>query len=92
MTDKKEVIEESQFMKQGKIYFLNNKFDEAVLEFEKEIKANPSNPEAYYNIGLIYESSNKIELARQMYSKALLIKDDYEIAREKLNKLIGIEK
>ncbi|MDR1721053.1 MAG: tetratricopeptide repeat protein [Endomicrobium sp.] len=75
----------------GKFYFLNNKYDEAVSEFRKVLEINPANAEAYYNIGLIKESSNLIDEAKEMYSRALAVKPDYEIVRNRLNKLIGIE-
>jgi len=75
----------------GKFYFLNSRFDKAVEEFEKALEINPANAEAYYNIGLIKESANDPAQAKEMYSKALSIDADYKIAREKLNKLMGIE-
>lgn len=79
-------------MDMGKFYFLNNKFEEAVEMFNKVIEANPLNSEAYYNIGLIKESSNDIEEAKRMYQQALNINKDYAIAQEKLNNLMGIDK
>lgn len=82
---------EADHMELGKFYFLNNKYDEAVAEFKKVLELNPSNAEAYYNIGLINESSNKTDEAKEMYSKALSLKGDYKTARERLNKLIGLE-
>jgi tetratricopeptide (TPR) repeat protein len=51
---------------------------------------NKDNPEAYYNLGLISESSNRPQDAKEMYLKALSIKPDFKIAREKLNKLMGL--
>ncbi|MDR2860688.1 MAG: tetratricopeptide repeat protein [Elusimicrobiota bacterium] len=92
MKEEKVVSRENQLMDIGKFYFLNNKFEEAVAEFKKVLEINPSNAEAYYNIGLINESSNKLEEAKEMYARALQIREDYKIAREKLNKLIGIDK
>lgn len=85
------VKEEANHMELGKFYFLNNKYDEAVSEFKKVLETNPVNAEAYYNIGLINETNNKTDEAKEMYSKALSIKEDYKIARERLNKLIGLE-
>ncbi|MDR0485107.1 MAG: tetratricopeptide repeat protein [Elusimicrobiota bacterium] len=79
-------------MDMGKFYFLNNKFEEAVEMFNKVIETNPLNAEAYYNIGLIKESSNDIEEAKRMYQQALNINKDYAIAQEKLNNLMGIDK
>ncbi|OEG71112.1 hypothetical protein ATZ36_16275 [Candidatus Endomicrobiellum trichonymphae] len=85
------VSNEADHMELGKFYFLNNKYDEAVSEFKKILEINPGNAEACYNIGLIKESSNQMDEAREMYSKALAVKPDYKIARVRLNKLIGIK-
>jgi Flp pilus assembly protein TadD len=85
------VSNEVDHIELGKFYFLNNKYDEAVSEFKKVLEINPGNAEAYYNIGLIKESSNQTDEAREMYSKALAVKPDYKIVRVRLNKLIGIK-
>jgi tetratricopeptide (TPR) repeat protein len=85
------VSNEADHIELGKFYFLNNKYDEAVFEFKKVLEINPGNAEAYYNIGLIKESSNQMDEAREMYSKALAIKPDYKIVRVRLDKLIGIK-
>ncbi|MCA6079413.1 MAG: tetratricopeptide repeat protein [Endomicrobium sp.] len=85
------VSSEADHIELGKFYFLNNKYDEAVSEFKKVLEINPGNAEAYYNIGLIKESSNLMNEAKEMYSKALAVKPDYKIVRDRLNKLIGIE-
>ena len=74
----------------AKFYFLNSKYEEAIAEFGKALQINPGSSEAYYHLGLIYEHRNNLELARDMYEKALAIDQDYKMAREHLNKLIGI--
>jgi tetratricopeptide (TPR) repeat protein len=81
---------ETNHMELGKFYFMNNKFDEAIEKFKEVLKLNPSNAEAFYNIGLIKEVSNLPNEAKDMYSKALAIDPDYKIVRERLNKLIGV--
>jgi tetratricopeptide (TPR) repeat protein len=85
------VSNEADYIELGKFYFLNNKYDEAVSEFKKVLEINPGNAEAYYNIGLIKESSNQMDEAREMYSKALAVKPDYKIVRVRLDKLIGVK-
>lgn len=81
---------ESSIMEMAKFYFLNSKYDEAIDEFRKVLEINPGNAEAYYNLGLIYENRNRPDDAKEMYEKALSIDPDYRLAREHLNKLIGI--
>ncbi|MDR2771932.1 MAG: tetratricopeptide repeat protein [Elusimicrobiota bacterium] len=85
------ISDENNRMELGKLYFLNNRFDEAVKEFKEVIKLNPGNAEAYYHIGLINESQNKVQEAKEMYTEALKYKEDYKMAQDRLNKLIGIE-
>jgi tetratricopeptide (TPR) repeat protein len=82
---------ETTYMELGKFYFLNDKYEEAVVEFKKVIEINPVNAEAYYNIGLIKESSNLIDEAKEMYQKAISINSEYKIAKDKLAKLVGVE-
>lgn len=82
--------DEQTVIELGKFYFLNGKYKEAVEEFQKVLKFNPRNDEAYYSLGLVYETQGKTDDARQMYEKALKINDKYELAREHLNKLIGL--
>jgi tetratricopeptide (TPR) repeat protein len=87
----KEDSQETNLIELGKFYFVNNKFDEAIAEFKKILEVNPSNAEVYYNLGLIKEVSNLPTEAKDMYSKALAIRPDYKIARDRLNKLTGVE-
>jgi tetratricopeptide (TPR) repeat protein len=87
----KDDSQEANHIELGKFYFLNNKFNESVAEFKRVLEINPSNAEAYYNIGLIKEVSNLLNEAKDMYSNALAIRPDYKIARDRLNKLIGSE-
>ncbi|MDR2191467.1 MAG: tetratricopeptide repeat protein [Endomicrobium sp.] len=84
------VNSETSHLDMGKFYFLNNNIDEAVAEFKKVLEINPVNAEAYYNLGLISESGNKIDEAKELYARALNINPSYKIAREKLEKLIGL--
>ena len=96
MSSKKKLVEnvaneEANHIELGKFYFLNNKQEEAIVEFEKALELNSENAEAYCHLGLVYETSNNFDLAKQMYMKALAIKNDYPMVRERLNKLIGLE-
>ncbi len=81
---------EISLLELAKFYFLNSKYDEAVAELNKVIDINPGNAEAFYNLGLIYENKNQPEVAQEMYEKALALDPDYKLARDHLNKLIGI--
>jgi tetratricopeptide (TPR) repeat protein len=87
---KTEINAETDHLEMGKFYFLNNNIDEAISEFKKVLEINPTNAEAYYNLGLINESENKIDEAKEFYARAISINPDYKIAKEKLEKLIGL--
>jgi Flp pilus assembly protein TadD len=82
---------EETLMELAKFYFMNSRYDEAIDGFRKVLARNPGNAEAYYNLGLIYENKNDVDEARAMYEKALAIEDEYKLAREHLNRLIGLK-
>lgn len=86
----KHTYNEIELIELAKFYFINTKYDEAVKELEKVLKINPKNAEAYYNLGLIYENRTQGDKARDMYERALDIDPDYKLAKEHLNRLIGI--
>ena len=93
MNDKKEERKgkpEDALIEMGKFYFINRKYDKAVEEFKKAALVNPGNPEIYYNLGLAYEGKRESNLAKEMYEKALAIDPKYELAKEHLDKLIGV--
>ncbi len=93
MKRKRDAIQEKPedpLIEMGKFYFINRKYTQAINEFKKAAKLNTGNPEICYNLGLVYESKNELDLAKNMYEKALAIKPDYVIAKEHLDKLIGV--
>ena len=90
MVKKNQSEDEKEILELAKFYFLNRKFEKAVECFKKVLKLNPGNADAYYNLGLIYENQNDPDAAKKMYEKALDIDEDNKLAREHLNKLIGI--
>jgi len=82
--------DETDMMEMGKFYFLNSKYDEAIKEFENVLKSNPKNAEAYFQIGIAKEAKSDIDGAKKMYEKAIKINPQHKIARERLDKLIGL--
>ncbi|MHB9155690.1 MAG: tetratricopeptide repeat protein, partial [Endomicrobiales bacterium] len=81
---------EVALLEMAKFYFMNNKYDEAIEELAKVLEINPGNSGAYYNLGLIYENRNRADKAKEMFEKALDIVPGHKLAREHLNRLIGI--
>jgi len=83
--------QEELILETATLYFLNSKFDESIEEFKKVLKLNPANVEAYCGLGLIYENKKQSEEAKKMYEKTLLLDKTNKVAKEHLNKLIGIK-
>ena len=54
----------------------NKNYNEAIKNFDKAISINPSNPEAYYGLGIAYYQSDKAK-ARTYLMKALEYKPGY---------------
>ena len=81
---------EAEIIEMGKFYFLNGKYDNAIDEFNKALEINPGNAEVYYHLGLIFENRNMSAEAQDMYEKALSINPNMKLAREHLNKIIGL--
>ena len=81
---------EAELVEMGKFYFVNMKYDHAITEFNRALELNRENPEIYYNLGLAYEGKSDRDSAREMYEKALVINPEYAIAREHLDRILGI--
>lgn len=61
----------------GVVYSQAKLYDEAIEEYEKSLKFNLSNPEAYYNLGLLYENfKGDLKMAGEHYRKYLELKPD----------------
>ncbi len=80
---------EQDLIEMGKFYFVSEKYDEAIDEFQKALKLNPKNAEIYYNLGIVYETKNINQEAKEMYAKTLEINKDHKLAQEHLDRLVG---
>jgi len=74
----------------GKLYFLNQRYDEAHVAFKKVIELEPKNPQGYYNLGLVFEGKNMLPEAKEMFTKTLKLDPKFKPAEEHLSKLVGI--
>jgi len=83
-------IEEVDLIEMGKFYFISGKYDEAIEEFEKVVKINPKNADAYFNMGMVKEAKNDSVGAKKMYEKTLEIIPDHKTAIKHLDKLVGL--
>lgn len=82
--------EEVDLIEMGKFYFISGKYDEAIDEFEKVIKINPRNADAYFNMGIVKEAKNDSSGAKKMYEKTLEIIPDHKTAKKHIDKLVGL--
>jgi len=62
---------------------------EAIFQWERAVKVDPSYASAYNNLGIAYENTGDLEKARVAYERALelepdnvLIRQNYELFRE----------
>lgn len=78
-----------ELIEKGKFYFLNKKYNEALSEFQKALRLDPGNARILYNLGIIYESKEDIEIAKTLYTRALEIAPKLAEAQKHLNKLVG---
>jgi tetratricopeptide (TPR) repeat protein len=74
----------------GQFLFLNEKYDQAIVEFKKALKEDPENAEILYNLGIVYEAKNMLKEARETFTKALEINPKHKLAEQHLSKLVGI--
>ncbi len=88
--DKKEVKKAEDYLDLGKLYFLNQRYEEALSAFKKAIELEPENPQGYYNLGLVYEGKNLLLEAKEMFTKTLELDPKFKPAEEHLSKLVGI--
>jgi Flp pilus assembly protein TadD len=86
MKDKKKIEE---LIEQGKFYFFNKQYDEALSEFQEALRLDPGNARILYNLGVIYESKEDIEIAKALYLKALELDPKLSEAQKHLDKLVG---
>ena len=53
------------------------KYQKAIINFNKAIRINPYIPDIYYNLALAYHHINNLDNAIESYQKAIILKPDY---------------
>ena len=76
------------YMEKGKFYFLSGKYDSAIKEFREALKIEPRNTELLYSLGISYESSNRLDEAREAYLQTLDIDPNHKIAKQHLDNML----
>lgn len=69
----------------GTIYIDQEKYDDAMQEFDNVLKKNENSADAHYGIGVIYEKQGNIVKARSEWRKALKIQVNHPGALQKMS-------
>ncbi|PIR17781.1 MAG: hypothetical protein COV46_02730 [Deltaproteobacteria bacterium CG11_big_fil_rev_8_21_14_0_20_49_13] len=67
----------NEALEEGKIFFSEGKYDEALSKFIEAETKNPNDPVIYNNIGLIYKKKNDFAKAESFYKRAIQLKPNY---------------
>ena len=73
----------------GLINFGLNDLENSVLNFEAAINLNPNFHSAYYNLGLLYFKTTDLKKSYNFLVKAIKIKNDYKLARDKIIEILS---
>ncbi len=76
----------------GLINFRLNDLNQAIFDFKTAIKIDPNFHTAYYNLGLVYFNTKDLKKSYNCFIKALHIKQDYKLARDKIIELLSFYK
>jgi len=69
------------------IYRAEGEFASAKMHLNASLALNDKNPVTYYNYGNLLVQTKHIDEAKEMYKKAIDLKEDFKEAKEELEKL-----
>jgi type IV pilus assembly protein PilF len=84
-----ENLRKSKGFYQEGIARLNSDQQQAYVSFQKAVKLNPDNKEAYYGLGHIYSSQGRFKLAEDAFREAIRIDGDYPEAHTYLGQVLA---
>ena len=84
-----ENVRKSKGFYQEGIARLNSDQQQAYVSFQKAVKLNPDNKEAYYGLGHIYSSQGRFKLAEEAFREAIRIDGDYAEAHTYLGQVLA---
>lgn len=68
------------YLEQGDVFFLMDRYAEAIKSYENSLDFFPGNAITYYNIGECYERLNDYEKARENYARSIRLYPDLSAA------------
>ncbi|MCX8015534.1 MAG: tetratricopeptide repeat protein, partial [candidate division WOR-3 bacterium] len=83
---KKNSATAQDYFELGQFYLLNQKYSEAIKQFNLALRQKPD-AVIYYYLGLAYEASNQIIKAKEMYRKAVTLDPKCQDAQVRLDRL-----
>tara|TARA_Y100000816_G_scaffold151199_1_gene107665 strand:+ start:697 stop:1830 length:1134 start_codon:yes stop_codon:yes gene_type:complete len=73
----------------GLINFRLNDLEQSISDFETAINLNPNFHSSYYNLGLLYFKTKNLKKSFNFLIKAMEIKNDYKLARDKIIEILS---
>lgn len=81
------------YIGRGNIYFLAGKYKLAIDDYTRALDLHISRDYiAHFNRGMAYEKIGEIKNAEQNYRRALELQPDWQLAKDKLDRLLAKEK
>ena len=80
--------EKEKVLESGSFYFLNQQFKMAIKIYRKGLKEYENDADLLFNLGIVYESINDTEHAKECFKKILEKDKNHEQARKHLEKII----
>lgn len=78
------------YVGRGNIFFLAKKYDRAIADYTRALDLNISRDYiAHLNRGMAYEKIGKYENAEKNYRRALELQPDWQLAQNKLDRLMA---
>jgi tetratricopeptide (TPR) repeat protein len=75
----------TMYLNEGLKFGVEKNYQASINSFNKSVKYNPNNADAWYNLGGALISINNFDEAEKAWQKCIAIKPDYPQAREGLN-------
>ncbi len=76
-----------KYMGLAELYYIEGNWEKAIKYYQKVIAIKPDNAEAHYNLGVLYDQTDRPQEAESTYKKALEINPNYAEAHNNLGNL-----
>jgi len=80
--------EKEKVLEAGSFYFLNQQFKMAIKIYKKGLKEYENDTDLLFNLGIVFESINDIENAKDCFKKILEKEKNHEQAKKHFEKII----